>query len=435
MNAASFKDLCMDAGDALAQARFWASVLGSRLVDLGDGSARLDPAPGRPNRETIWIDPVPEPRTVKTRVHVDLRLPGADPAAILQAGATVVREPGEDPWWVLADPEGNEFCAFPQRPDNPTPPGIFELIVDSHDPWAQVSWWAGVTGGNVQRPDEGTFAWVEGAAGFPWQYWVFTQVPDGTRRWHVPSRAGTPASRAAPRARPTPSGPCPRGTARGLRWAGSSTAAPPASGSPARRPGRLVSTTTRGDSTPRGPHSARLRRRGRSGAASAGAPRQAARSAAHCLTAARVRRCGARRCEKARGRSRLEVRRQCVAGSAAFLPDRRRTAVGQRPGRLPDPAPLGRLRPHRRAQLTLRGRPQGPVPAQLLLGPQPRDRGDHPVMERPRALALGRDQRLAVADHDARPAGHRPVAATRHRGEGAAQHHGYGGDPLHHAQL
>ncbi len=86
MNAASFKDLCMDAGDALAQARFWASVLGSRLVDLGDGSARLDPAPGRPNRETIWIDPVPEPRTVKTRVHVDLRLPGADPAAILQAG-------------------------------------------------------------------------------------------------------------------------------------------------------------------------------------------------------------------------------------------------------------------------------------------------------------------------------------------------------------
>src|SRR6266498_2364782 len=142
MNAASFKDLCMDAGDALAQARFWASVLGSRLVDLGDGSARLDPAPGRPNRETIWIDPVPEPRTVKTRVHVDLRLPGADPAAILQAGATVVREPGEDPWW------------------------------------AQVSWWAGVTGGNVQRPDEGTFAWVEGAAGFPWQYWVFTQVPE-----------------------------------------------------------------------------------------------------------------------------------------------------------------------------------------------------------------------------------------------------------------
>ena len=178
MNAASFKDLCMDAGDALAQARFWASVLGSRLVDLGDGSARLDPAPGRPNRETIWIDPVPEPRTVKTRVHVDLRLPGADPAAILQAGATVVREPGEDPWWVLADPEGNEFCAFPQRPDNPTPPGIFELVVDSHDPWAQVSWWAGVTGGNVQRPDEGTFAWVEGAAGFPWQYWVFTQVPE-----------------------------------------------------------------------------------------------------------------------------------------------------------------------------------------------------------------------------------------------------------------
>ena len=37
----------------------------------------------------------------------------ADPAALLAAGATLLREPGGDlEWWVLADPEGNEFCAF-----------------------------------------------------------------------------------------------------------------------------------------------------------------------------------------------------------------------------------------------------------------------------------------------------------------------------------
>ena len=32
---------------------------------------------------------------------------------LLALGATVLREPGDQRWWVLADPEGNEFCAFP----------------------------------------------------------------------------------------------------------------------------------------------------------------------------------------------------------------------------------------------------------------------------------------------------------------------------------
>jgi hypothetical protein len=32
---------------------------------------------------------------------------------VVALGATVLREPGEDRWWVLADPEGHEFCAFP----------------------------------------------------------------------------------------------------------------------------------------------------------------------------------------------------------------------------------------------------------------------------------------------------------------------------------
>jgi catechol 2,3-dioxygenase-like lactoylglutathione lyase family enzyme len=178
MTVAAFKDLCMDAGDALSQARFWASVLGASPVDRGDGSARLDPAPGRSAGEVVWIDPVPEPRTGKTRVHLDLRLAEPGPAAILRAGATVVREPGEDPWWVLADPEGNEFCAFPPNPAAATPPGVFELVVDCGDAWAQANWWADVTGGKAKRPDEGSFAWVEAAAGFPWRAWVFAEVPE-----------------------------------------------------------------------------------------------------------------------------------------------------------------------------------------------------------------------------------------------------------------
>jgi Glyoxalase-like domain len=199
MTVASFKDLCIDAGDALESGRFWAAALGTTFVDQGDGSARLDPPAGRPAAERLWVNPVPEPRTAKTRVHVDLRIPGSEPAALLQAGATVVRKPGEDPWWVLADPEGNEFCAFPPRPDGSPGEGVFELVVDARDGMAQARWWAGVTGGRPVRSDHGAFAWVEAAAGFPWQYWVFTDVPEpktvkNRMHWDVALTGDDPAA-------------------------------------------------------------------------------------------------------------------------------------------------------------------------------------------------------------------------------------------------
>jgi hypothetical protein len=54
---------------------------------------------------------VPEPRTVKNRIHWDVTVSGVAP--LVEAGATVLREPGGDiSWYVLADPDGNEFCAF-----------------------------------------------------------------------------------------------------------------------------------------------------------------------------------------------------------------------------------------------------------------------------------------------------------------------------------
>jgi hypothetical protein len=56
---------------------------------------------------------VPEPKTVKDRIHIDVTLePGQSISSLLRLGATVVQEPDPVRWWVLADPEGNEFCAF-----------------------------------------------------------------------------------------------------------------------------------------------------------------------------------------------------------------------------------------------------------------------------------------------------------------------------------
>jgi hypothetical protein len=174
MIVARFKSLCMDATDARPLARFWAGALGGRSVDLRDGGFRVDRA-GVVGNESLWIDPVPEPRSGKTRAHMDLRLAAADVTPLVDLGAVVTRVPDDEiSWWVLTDVDGNVFCAFPPR--DGTSPGVFELIVDSADPVSQATWWADVCGGEVTR--DGIGAAIVGAAGFPWDYWVFDAVPE-----------------------------------------------------------------------------------------------------------------------------------------------------------------------------------------------------------------------------------------------------------------
>ncbi|WP_459981910.1 VOC family protein [Nocardioides sp. AN3] len=58
---------------------------------------------------------VPEPKTVKNRIHWDLDV--ADLELLTGDGATVLRAPDDEiSWTVMADPEGNEFCAFTEAP-------------------------------------------------------------------------------------------------------------------------------------------------------------------------------------------------------------------------------------------------------------------------------------------------------------------------------
>src|SRR5207302_647514 len=69
MAIARFKDLCIDAGDPAPLARFWAGVLGLEATPLDDGDAQVTgPTPGH----TIWVNRVPEPKTVKQRAHWDI---------------------------------------------------------------------------------------------------------------------------------------------------------------------------------------------------------------------------------------------------------------------------------------------------------------------------------------------------------------------------
>ena len=60
---------------------------------------------------TIWFQSVPEPKTAKNRLHMDLRAPGSvadEVRRLVGLGATILTD-GED-LVVMADPDGNEFC-------------------------------------------------------------------------------------------------------------------------------------------------------------------------------------------------------------------------------------------------------------------------------------------------------------------------------------
>jgi Glyoxalase-like domain len=69
MAIARFKDLCVDAGDPARLGPFWASLLGLAWEAQDDGDGVLT---GPTPQHTIWVNRVPEPKTVKHRVHLDV---------------------------------------------------------------------------------------------------------------------------------------------------------------------------------------------------------------------------------------------------------------------------------------------------------------------------------------------------------------------------
>ena len=177
MALARWKDLCIDANDPVLVGEFWAGVLGldGEIDDVGEMVLR-----GERPEQTIWINRVPEPKTVKHRLHLDIEVTSLDP--LIERGATVLRPAGEeDHWTVMVDPEGGEFCAF-VRAEIPTdaPARLYELELDCASPaesQALARWWADVLGATV-HDDGRDFWWMEDVPGLPCDTWDFCPVPE-----------------------------------------------------------------------------------------------------------------------------------------------------------------------------------------------------------------------------------------------------------------
>lgn len=130
---ARIRHLTFDCREPYVLARFWAEVLGfhddpANPNHPDDPEALIvDPAGHHPG---LLFLPVPEPKTVKNRLHLDLQpTEGRDATVerLVALGGTVVddrRTPDGAGWVVMADPEGNELCverSAAERPDS-TPP-------------------------------------------------------------------------------------------------------------------------------------------------------------------------------------------------------------------------------------------------------------------------------------------------------------------------
>jgi hypothetical protein len=156
--------LVIDANDPVRLAEFWAAALGWEAGPEEDGEVEVLP-PGYsypdPVALPLEIVPVPEPKTGKNRVHLDLASRSAEHQADLVGrvralGARPVDiGQGDVPWVVLADPEGNEFCVLEPREVYADTGPVAAVVVDSADPAALAGFWELASGWVRTRSEDG----------------------------------------------------------------------------------------------------------------------------------------------------------------------------------------------------------------------------------------------------------------------------------------
>ena len=111
-------EVTLDCADLEAAAAFWQAVLGYAREQVIEGRYVMLSGDG----PGLTLQQVPKPKAGKNRLHLDVLVANVDEEVVrLQAlGATVLpsgaREEFGQRWFVLTDPEGNEFCVAEEDP-------------------------------------------------------------------------------------------------------------------------------------------------------------------------------------------------------------------------------------------------------------------------------------------------------------------------------
>lgn len=130
----SISTITFDCADARGLADFWAELLGWQ--GFYDDDPEVMVAPHFPAHGTLNLlfVPVPEGKTAKNRMHLDLvpsdRTRDEQVEHAIGLGATLVgdhRKPDGTGWVTLADPEGNELCIERSDAERPAPRKAWRL--------------------------------------------------------------------------------------------------------------------------------------------------------------------------------------------------------------------------------------------------------------------------------------------------------------------
>lgn len=120
--ASRLREIVVDCTEPALIAEFWGRVLGWQVQQEESYYWMIPPDADGATALALVFVPVPERKSVKNRVHIDVSPVGCDQGEelerLLSLGA--VRADvgqGEQTWIVLADPEGNEFCLLRGRLD------------------------------------------------------------------------------------------------------------------------------------------------------------------------------------------------------------------------------------------------------------------------------------------------------------------------------
>ena len=202
--------LVADARDPGRLARFWSALLGWEIADETPEEIDVWPAGYTypdPVAVPIVFVPVPESKTGKNRVHLDLASrSAADQAELVSrardlGGGPVDIGQGEVPWVVMADPEGNEFCVLEPRDVYRDTGPVAAILTDCADPAALARFWAEAAGWPVTRTEDQLVGLRSPAGVGP--YLEFLRVPGGKtvkNRIHpdvAPYRGEDPAAEVA----------------------------------------------------------------------------------------------------------------------------------------------------------------------------------------------------------------------------------------------
>jgi predicted enzyme related to lactoylglutathione lyase len=142
-----FVHVTIDAARPSSIARFWSALLGWPIEVEDDDEVYL----GGPPIGIAFV-PVPEPKTVKNRVHLDLASATLDHQAQLVAQAENLGAKridigqGSPEFVVMADPDGNEFCVLEPRPEYANAGVVAAVVQDCHDPVTLAPFWSAATG-------------------------------------------------------------------------------------------------------------------------------------------------------------------------------------------------------------------------------------------------------------------------------------------------